>query len=144
MKLVSLTRGYFAQVDDDDYEKINKAKWRAMPVKNNDLVYAGNQRGMMHRQIMQAPTGTIIDHIDGDGLNNQRSNLRFCTARQNFGNARKRKTKCSSTYKGVYARPGNTWKAECAGKYLGNFSTEVDAAIAYNKAAKTIYGEFAG
>lgn len=103
----------------------------------------------MHRLIMNAKTNQNIDHIDGDGLNNQKSNLRFCTHLENMRN-RKSNKGSSSKFVGVSKfistkrnklKNGSIkeyryeyWMAQISGKYIGNFSTEKEAAIAFNKA----------
>lgn len=96
---------------------------------------------------MDATAGVIVDHIDGDGLNNCRSNLRVATA---AGNARnRRKSQRSPGYKGVMYDPKGKrhWRAyiRCDGKkrHLGSFATAQEAAMAYNRAAITLFGEFA-
>ena len=96
MKQIPLTKNKFTLVDDEDYELVNKYNW---------YFGAGYARSMekilMHRLIMKAKKGQMIDHIDGNGLNNQRSNLRFCTHSQNMANKKGFKN-TSSKYKGVY------------------------------------------
>ncbi len=103
---------------------------------------------LMHREIMDPPKGKVVDHINGNPLDNRRCNLRVCTQSQNLMNMRK--TRGTSQYKGVYLAgprwPG-VWKAgiKVKGKilYLGMFKTEVAAAVAYNDAAAIHFGEFA-
>ncbi len=101
---------------------------------------------MMHRQILGASKGENVDHIDGNGLNNQRSNLRFCTQSQNCCNQRKRTLTSSSKYKGV-AKAKRKWHV-CLGKdgityNLGCFASQETAAREYDKLAKLVHGEFA-
>ena len=86
MKEIKISNGYTTLVDDDDFEKLNKIKWQSL-VKSN-TIYACNNIGRMHRIIMDAKKGEIIDHLDGNGLNNQKSNLRNCTFQENMRNKR--------------------------------------------------------
>jgi hypothetical protein len=153
MKEIKLTRGIVVIVDDEDYEFLNKWKWYAARAGNS--VYA--QRGVcineriniikMHRVIMSSPVDLEIDHIDGNGLNNQRSNLRTCTRSQNMMNQKPR-LNCSSKYKGVtWNKRDNRYQARIIINYknisLGYFKSEKDAAITYNSKALELYGEFA-
>ena len=140
-----------ALVDDADYDALSQFKWF-----RHSYGYACYRRGtvkhgtyrtfLMHRVILDAADGQYVDHIDGNPLNNQRSNLRLCTQSENMGNTSARGG--SSKYKGVQ-RPANsiTWVAKIGhqGKYyhLGSFQSEVDAALAYNEAAIRLFGEFA-
>lgn len=98
---------------------------------------------IMHRLIMGDPTGTDVDHINGDGLDNRRSNLRACTHQQNTWNARPRGGRA---FKGTVFGSGR-WRAGISPNgrriYLGGYDTQEDAAAAYNVAAARLYGEFA-
>ena len=109
------------------------------------LRQSGDRQLFAHRVILDAPLGSMVDHINGDGLDNRRSNLRIATPGENKRNSRKR-TIGTSGFKGVY-RHRTRWQArghlECKVVYLGSFSTERDAALAYNEFAKKNYGEFA-
>ena len=108
MKKISLTRGFETLVDDDDYEFLNQFEWycsdngsgynyvhRAHPLTNSSI--------KMHRMLTAAMSGEEVDHKDGNGLNNQRSNLRLCTRSRNVVNCDARKNKRYSDYKGVSA-----------------------------------------
>ncbi len=153
MKRIPLTQGKFALVDDEDFKELSKYKWHV--TRNRQILYAGMsvrnktaQRHIrMHRFIMNAPEGQEIDHKDGDGLNNRKSNLRFCTHSQNAYNQKKRRG-TSSQYKGVYFNKDHgKWHArisiEGKRKSLGYFDLEIEAGIAYADAAEDVYGEFA-
>lgn len=99
----------------------------------------------MHVLLVKPPRGMLVDHWDGNGLNNCRKNLRVCTKQQNNMNTKKRSNR-SSKYKGVHFRAGR-WLAQIqvAGKkkHLGTFEEEADAALAYNFAATELFGPFA-
>lgn len=154
MKLIPLTRGLFAQVDDADFEWLSKWKWQAHKGKKDTTFYAMRGSGIrMHRQIMDAKRGELIDHEDRNGLNNQRNNIRPATHSQNRANSTKRKNS-NSKYIGVYLckasnRQGKLyayWRISIShnGKrYSGHFKSEENAAIAYNILAEKYFGEFA-
>lgn len=100
----------------------------------------------IHRVIMNAQKGQLIDHINHDGLDNRRCNLRICTHTQN--NINRRKFKGASVFKGVsWCTRLNRWRAQIRPSgcsiYLGYFKHEKDAARAYNEKAKEMFGEFA-
>lgn len=97
---------------------------------------------LMHRLIGNTPDYLQCDHKDGNGINNQKNNLRNCTSTENKRNQKKHKG--TSIYKGVSVRQGkNYWKARIGSKHIGYFKKERHAAIAYDIWAKEIYGEFA-
>ena len=148
MKKIPLTQGYIALVDDDRYELINQYNYYA--IKKVNTIYARrsirlapNQwtKVYIHHDILGNVNGYEVDHIDGDGLNNQRANLRFVTRRQNKQNLLK--INKSSQYPGVYLhKPSKLWRAviRIKGKtqYLGGFKKEIDAAQAYIDAVHNI------
>jgi len=155
MKLVPLTRGYFAQVDDEDYPYLSQFKWYATVHKRRDgtikAVYAGRSiwvNGKWRTQRMHTVlAGKGADHKDGDGLNNQRHNLRSATSAQNEYNQGLR---CNNTsgFKGVsWHRQRQRWQAKIAfdgdNHFLGLFDTAVEAAKAYNATALVYHGGFA-
>lgn len=148
-------------VDDEDYEELSKYTWYLSKGKHTLYVLRDIHIGMfdgkskkysiaIHRHIMKLQKGDkiLVDHIDGDGLNNQRSNLRLCTVTENNRNQIHSAGTFSSVYKGVYwDKSKNTWAAEIRinkkKTYLGRFKNEKDAAIAYDLAAIKHFGEFA-
>lgn len=138
---IPLTKGFVALVDDADYERVNSFKWRAL-IRPTGMVYAHCWRiGYMHRLVIGAKAGELVDHRDGDGLRNVRANLRLCTPSQNSMNRR-----AFRGFKGVVKR-GKTYEAKIGLKgkrvVLGNYASEIEAAIAYDAAARLHFGEFA-
>jgi hypothetical protein len=156
MQKIVLREGYHALVDDRDYAFLNQFSWRARirPSSSREIIYAitsiptGRTRSknvFMHRLIKGGTK--IVDHKNGDGLDNRRSNLRECSSSQNRMNCRKA-TGTSSIYKGVtFDRQMKRWRAQIGVlhrlKFLGYFDNEIDAAVAYNIAAQLFFGEFA-
>ena len=142
LKLVAL-------VDDEDYNILRQFKWNTTFVNGNayamhSFIIDDKQKGIsMHRFIMNVPDGLMVDHVDGNGLNNQKSNLRFCTKSQNAANSRTDKVGISK-FKGVTKQKGrNSFTTVCNGKYIGSFKTEIEAAEEYDKHAHEIFKEFA-
>lgn len=155
LREIKLTKGCVALVDDEDYEYLNQWKWHTQLNSRTDAVYASrdiringvSKKVLMHRQIMGVSDPEIlIDHIDHNGLNNTKANLRPCTKRQNQKNMSSHKGS-SSKFVGVSWRPNrNKFRARIFdGKEisLGHFDSEIEAAKAYNEAALRIHGEFA-
>lgn len=146
MKEIQLTQGKVTIVDDEDYEILNQYKWYAN--FNSGNYYAMNNKlGSMHRFIAKTPKGLVTDHINHNTLDNRRDNLRVCTLQENNKNRNKRNN-TSSKYMGVtWFKVVNKWKSQIKVDknviYLGSFSDEKEAAIAYNKAAIQYFGEFA-
>ena len=157
MKLIQLTQGKFAQVDDEDFERASKYTWSAAKRVGGHFYavsgsnYYGGKQMNLHRFIMNIDPDdkTYVDHIDRDGLNCQKHNLRTCTNQQNQYNSIKN-VKKSSIYKGVYLlsrvtciRYGACIRINKLKTHLGTFENELDAAKAYDEAAKKNFGEFA-
>lgn len=144
--------GYLsALVDDEDFEYLSQFSWcRGRGQKTHYAVARVNGRvQQMHRLLLTPPRGITVDHADGDGLNNTRSNIRLATSTQNQQN-RSRRCDNASGYKGVWrlkrdlAKP---WTAQIKlngkAKSLGYFATPEEAAHAYNQAADSMFGEYA-
>jgi len=137
----------FALVDDDDFEKVNIGRWTAQKRATGDYhaaKYIGEKYVYMHRLILEPKEGYQTDHIDGNGLNNQKYNLRYVTKRQNQWNRHRAKGR----FKGLSKdKRRGTFRANIfvngKQKYLGEFKTEEEAAKKYNEAALTYFGEFA-
>ncbi len=157
MKEIQLTQGKYAMVDDEDYEKLRQYKWGAIQKAGGlwyarRYVYCGVKKYKqiyMHREITSIAEGILIDHKDRNGLNNQKDNLRLCTVKQNCWNSRSRENSFSK-YKGVSFRLEEwlkkRWRAaieiDGKSKYLGDYLTEEEAAIAYDYAAIRHQREF--
>lgn len=152
---IPLTRGMKALVSIEDLPVVSPFKWQARGVVgsgsfraiSNRLVDGSMKPLHMSRLILQAPVELVVDHISGDTLDNRRTNLRLCTLSQNSRNKRK-KQGTSSRYKGVtFHKQSGKWAAvlKSSGKNfnLGLFKTQEEAAVAYDNAAKTHFGEFA-
>ena len=148
-KLIELTQDKFAIVDAQDYEWLSKYKWYA--IKDRRTYYAArsaNRKTLrMHREIMRAPKHLLVDHRDHNGLNNRRSNLRICTLAENLRNQRSARDS-TSKYKGVtWCKAKNLFQARITFNrrriHLGYFKSEIDAAKAYDKKAKELFGDFA-
>lgn len=145
-KEIRLSRGMVAVVDDADFDWLNKSSWSAHKGQRGEW-YAVHGSSYMHRVIMGDPKNQLVDHKDGNGLNNVRDNLRICSTSQNSHNTRMASNNTSG-YKGVSWNKGNKkFQAHIAvnGKkiYIGQFSTAVDAARAYDREAVKLHGEYA-
>ena len=140
-------------VDDEDFDRINQWKWTAY--KGGKSLYALRKdfssgvgvNVALGRFILNAPKGLRVDHRNGNGLDNQRHNIRLCTHAQNMANRRKTDGR-TSNFKGVaFQTKERMFSAQIKVNYesihLGLFESEIDAALAYNNAARKHFGEFA-
>ncbi len=153
MRSIELTQGQVALVDDADFERLNQFKWYAS--KQPGTFYACRDAGgrtnrkqiRMHRVITGVTKSRQVDHINGNGLDNRRTNLRICVASQNQANRGKQRN-CKSGFKGVsWNKSNRKWVSliQVLGKhiYLGGFDCKITAARAYDEKAKEMFGEFA-
>lgn len=144
-KKISLGNNQFAIVDDEDFELISKFKWHIQPSSNGREGYAVTKI-RMHRIITNAPHGAMVDHINGDSLDNRRCNLRLCTNAQNQQNTEGRGG--TSRHKGVsFNKKSGKWLAaflfEGRRYYCGLWDDEDDAARAVDKKRGEVCGTFA-
>jgi len=153
MKTIPLTQGKVALVDDADHGWLTRCKWQAVLLDGiwyakRSVAREGKKRTiLMHRLILLAERWERIDHKDGDGLNNQRSNLRRATLHQNNRNRRLNRNSRTG-YKGVYESPTGQIRAQIqiGKKFIhlgGKFLSLEEAARAYDVAALKHFGEFA-
>lgn len=146
MKEIKLTQGKVALVDDGDFNYLNQFTWYVHKQRTGSHYAYNNIKRKniaisMHRLIMDTPPSMDVDHIDGNGLNNQKNNLRNCTRSQNNANR-----KPIGKYKGV-SYPGKYIRAKInidrKSIHIGYYKTDKLAALAYDKKARELYGEFA-
>jgi len=152
-KLIKLTRGLTTVVSSSDYLLVLKRKWQAATAYGTYYAVRTEQRNNVRRRItlhgflLKPPKGLFVDHINGDGLDNRRSNLRIVTRAQNQQNRRVRYKKTSS-YKGIsYNKNNGMWTVSITheGETLicGSFANEIQAAMHYDKFAIRLFKDYA-
>ena len=159
MKTIPLTQDKIALIDDEDFEVVSSYKWHAYCARNKQsrgeppwyaVAYINGRRTSLHRFLMAAGSGQIVDHEDRNGLNNQRGNLRFVSSSRNQANSAGKVSTRISSFKGVSRvkrKNGFRWRAQIAldGRdvHLGYYNTELAAAQAYDFAASWCFGRYA-
>lgn len=153
---IPLTRGMFAEIDDADWDLVKPFKWHANRARSihSERWYAcaclgrpqakqvGRRHLKMHRLLLGWPP-QMVDHRDGNGLNNRRGNLRLATDTQNQANKSSQVTS-RSRFKGVSWHKGDgSWQVRIRDRWIGHFDDEIEAAHAYDRAAVIEFGEFA-
>ena len=146
MKTIPLTQGKVAIVDDSDYERVIQHKW-CYDGQGYATANVNGKQDRMHRFILKAKAGEHVDHVNMDGLDNRRCNIRICNNSQNHANTRLRSDNTTG-YKGVsFIKRDNIFQAkiEVNGHHmnLGSFKDPIEAALKYNEAALKHFGEFA-
>lgn len=157
IKEIGLALGYKTILDEDDYANLKGNKWHLF--KGTSTFYARRNTSrtlrklgkvkktmeLMHRSIMKPPCGLVVDHINGNGLDNRRCNLRICSQSENLINSKIRSSNTTG-YKGVFRNKntkfGKKWFARITRNYkmthLGSFNTAEEASFAYKEASKWI------
>lgn len=136
--------------DDEDYELISSKSWylgthhtKKFYCKSVPVPRKAEKSILMHRFIMNAPPDKLIDHINGNTLDNRKVNLRLATASQNLFNSKIPKNNTTGFKGVVFNKRANKFMASARGEHLGYFKDKIDAAIAYNNYAEKNFGEFA-
>ena len=149
MRFIKLTQGAVATVSDEDYDRLSGYRYKLVKDDNRCYAYRDERKALisLHQDVIGDKTGYVIDHINRDGLDNTRRNLRHATRSQNrINSVRSKPATATSQFRGVTMIPAK-WVARIMvdGKSikLGTFLTEEAAISAYNKASQRLYPEFA-
>jgi hypothetical protein len=155
-KIATNRKGVYVFCDARDYKFLSSFRWwvkdsgRKLKLQYACTTFVDGKKHRLHRLLLSPKLSQKIDHVNGNGLDNRRINLRICTQQQNAANMRCRKNKSSSKFKGVFFRKDlrtRPWVAmigsKSKNKNLGYFATEYEAAKAYNNAALKRNGAFA-
>lgn len=150
---IQISRGYSVTVDDEDVSFVTQWKWTALPTKwtvyaRRNKTSEGKQHSVyLHRELMNRPPGLTVDHIDRNGLNCTRANMRLATPSENQRNKGLRSTNTSGVIGVSWSKISRKWQAIIGIHYkqihLGFFDDIVDAAKAYREASEKHHGEFA-
>jgi hypothetical protein len=148
MKTIKLQCGAQVTLDDVDVERFGLMPWKVDKsghVAWNTWIDGRPKTLLLHREIFGAKPGQLLDHKNRDKLDNRRENIRLADARGNAANRDPQRTnKRHSRYKGVtFHGQRKRWQAACGKRYLGLFASEESAALAYDRAAREAFGEFA-
>jgi len=151
MKKIPLTQGKHTLVDDSDYEELSQYRWFAARAGRNWYAHRTLKKGneiktvRMHRLVIEAAVGQIVDHINQNGLDNRKENLRICSRTENARNRGATRTN-KLGYKGVYQRPTGKYQAvirlDGRAKSLGHFHSAREAALAFDRAALEHHGAY--
>jgi hypothetical protein len=149
-KAIMLTKGAYAIVDEEDYQRLSQYNWCLAARSHTDYAanYTNNCCRLLHREVLKLSKGEpMVDHINHNGLDNRKCNLRLCTRNENAYNSLKKGKNTSSKYKGVcFDKNRDKWTASiCKDKVrlnIGRFDTEIEAAKSYNEKAVELHGEF--
>lgn len=146
---IKLTQGKVALVSERDYPRVSLYRWCARRAPGG-VFYAqcGRIKTSLHRFVMRAKKGQLVDHIDGNGLNNTRENLRFADYAQNAANWRPRASSRPGFFKGVYLDTDGRWAASLTFRGVfyraeERFDTKIEAARAFDELSRKIHGKFA-
>lgn len=150
-KVLATTDGYEVLIDEADFALVSRFRWRTRPGVNTRYAIRqahGDKTMRLHRELLCVPADNVVDHINGNGLDNRRANLRICTKAENNRNTSKRGNGASSQFKGVVKRTDcNRFSARIMvggiDHYIGTFKSERRAAVEYDLAAMELHGEFA-
>lgn len=137
---IPLTQGQVALVSACDYPALSAHKWHAVRCGSQGRFYAKRDRMFMHRALLSSELapGLVVDHINGNSLDNRRENLRAVTPSENSRNLSA--FKGASGYRGVFAQSGS-FMARVSNEYLGCFETDIEAAFAVNQKLRDLDGE---
>lgn len=148
---LTLTNGGICLIDDEDYEKIKHLGWH---INSMNYVCSGGGNGTMernylHRFIMKPKRNEVVDHINGNKLDNRKCNLRVTSQGKNTSSRTKNNKNNTSGYRGVYwHKAGNKWMASIEFNrkqiYLGLYDTKTEAARAFNEKARELFGDYCG
>lgn len=149
MRRIPLTQGKYAIVDNEDFTKLSKYSWHYNKGYARCAISQDGKQKIerMHSFLMKTPKGMDTDHINGNKLDNRKSNLRICTRSQNKINQGLSRNNTSGFIGVHWHRPLKKWRAQISilnkKKHIGVFKTKEEAAKAYNDVAYKNFGEFA-